>query len=138
MSQVIQQESIVFFQAVCHGVVLTFLYDLLRAVRGVFKHGMLALAAEDFFFWIAAAFLTFCFAFLRTDGIVRGYIAAGIILGAVFYHVTVSRYMIRIFSAVFYGIWRVFRKIRRILSGPVEKMVVFIRKKGYNKRTKEE
>lgn len=145
MSQVIRQETTVFFLAVFHGIGLIFVYDLLRAFRRVFRHGNAAVSVEDFLFWILAAFLTFCFAFLKTDGIIRGYAAVGILLGAVLYHVSVSRYIVSGVCVFFRGIRMLVRGIRKILSKPVEKIwrkwkkaVVFAGKKAYNEKNRRE
>ena len=139
MSQVIRQETAVFLLSVLHGIGWTFLYDLLRALRRVRVHGMLAVAAEDFLYWISAGFFTFCLAFFRTDGVIRGYVAAGIFLGLVFYHFTVSSFVVWIFSEIFRLIGHGFCLFLRILSKPVrifwlfwKKVIEFVGKKGYN------
>ena len=94
MSHVIQQETAVFLLSVVHGALLTLVYDFFRALRRVFCHSAAAVAAEDFIFWMAA-FLTFCLAFLKTDGVIRGYVAVGIVLGAVVYHVGPGKFVLR-------------------------------------------
>lgn len=90
MSQVIRQETVVFIQAILHGMKLTFLYDLIRIFRRIVRHSTLAVSAEDLLFWIVSGVLTFCFAFFRTNGVIRGYVAVGLILGVVFYHFSIS------------------------------------------------
>lgn len=157
MSEVIQKETLVFFLSVAHGIGLTVLYDLLRALRRVFRHGIAAVSAEDFLFWIMASFLTFCLVFSETDGVVRGYVAAGIAIGAVLYHQTFSNLVVcgcvRLLSVIkgIFGllyhivgvirtkIWRISGKVGRIVSIPVRKIwikrkkrIEIRRKKGYN------
>ena len=90
MSDVIHQETVVFLLSVLHGAGLTFGYDVLRSLRRAFRHSMAAVSVEDFLFWLSAGFLTFCLAFFRTDGVIRGYVAAGMAIGAVLYHYTLS------------------------------------------------
>lgn len=140
MSQVIQQELEVFLLSVLHGIVLIFVYDLLRAARRAFPHNLTAISVEDFLFWIMAGFLTFCLAFLKTDGVIRGYVAAGIVLGAVFYHASFSTFVVKYVSNLLYLFKRSVHLIWKILSVPVKKAwratkkgIVFIGKKGYNK-----
>lgn len=96
MSTVIRQEASVFLQAVLHGAFLTVCYDLLRILRRVIRHSPAVISAEDFLYWLSAGFFTFCFAFERTDGIVRGYTALGIVLGSVLYHEICSERLIKI------------------------------------------
>lgn len=143
MSQVIRQETAVFLISILHGIGLTFIYDVIRALRRTWDHGLAAVSAEDFLFWMAAGFLTFCLAFSRTDGVIRGYVAAGIFLGVILYHFTVSSLVVTVFSKIFQFVRGVFCLFLRILSGParffcsfLKKVIEFIGKKGYNKFNK--
>ncbi len=128
MSQVLRQETAVFLLSVLHGTGLSFFYDLIRCLRRTFRHGLLAVSAEDFLFWTAAGFLTFCLAFFRTDGVIRGYVAAGIAIGAVLYHFTLSRAAVEAFSLLFLEIRRVIRLILQIVSKPLKKTGIFLKK----------
>ena len=139
MSEVIHQETMVFLVSVCHGVLMTFLYDLLRAVRRAFSHNLIVISAEDFLFWMTAGFLTFCLAFLKTDGEIRGYVAAGIGLGAVFYHYSVSTVIVKILSEGLRLLKKLWKFICKWLIKPVRKTlsickkgIEFARKSGYN------
>ncbi len=140
MSEVIRQETVMFFLSVLHGACLTFCYDLLRAARRAFRHGIAAVSAEDFLFWTATGFLTFCLAFFRTDGVIRGYVAAGILIGAVLYHFSVSALVVRVFARLFLSVKRIFCAIMGVVSWPAKKICRFIKKiieiagkSGYNK-----
>ena len=139
MSEVIRQETIVFLLSVLHGVCLTLAYDLLRALRRAFAHGTAAVSAEDFLFWLAAGFLTFCLAFFYTDGVIRGYVAVGIGIGAVLYHFLFSERVVWLLSRLFLSLKWIFRMILRFLSLPLKKTCRFwqktieiVEKNGYN------
>lgn len=139
MSSVIRQETIVFALSVLHGFGLVFVYDLLRALRRAVPHGVFAVSAEDFLYWIAAGFLTFCLVFLHTDGVVRGYVAAGIGLGGILYHFTVSPLVLKLFSALFEAVRKAMGWLWRAVSAPagavckfLKKMIEFAGKKAYN------
>ncbi len=160
MSTVIQEETMIFLWSVLHGAAMTLLYDVLRALRRAFPHGLLAVSAEDFMYWLTAGFLTFCFAFQRTDGVVRAYVAVGIAIGAVLYHHSVSSGFVKALawlltqirrgcSCVFRRLSRIFRAIAKILAKPIakilakpvrkkriksQKTIEIHRKKGYNAR----
>lgn len=139
MSEVIRQETIVFLLSVLHGAFLTLCYDLILALRRAFAHRPAAVSAEDFLFWIAAGFLTFCFAFFRTEGVIRGYVAVGIAIGAVLYHFSVSSLVVLLFSRLFLLIKRICCMILRSLLLPLKKTCRFwqktieiVGKNGYN------
>lgn len=119
MSTVIGQETTVFFQAVLHGMFLTLFYDLFRILRRLIRHCPAAVSAEDLCYWLAAGCFTFCFAFEKTDGIVRGYTAFGIVLGSVLYHELCSD--------------RLIKTVVRIIRIPGKAIVALGRKKRYHK-----
>lgn len=141
MSGVIRQETAVFLASVLHGAALTLAYDVLRALRRAFSHNLFAVSLEDFLFWVAAGFLTFCLAFEETDGVIRAYVAAGILLGFLLYHFTFSH-------AVVSGLARVLRLLFWLVSIPLrilsffhrkirnflKKRIEIARKKVYNKK----
>lgn len=143
MSDVIHQETVVFLLSVLHGAALTLGYDVLRSLRRAFRHSIAAVSLEDFLFWLTAGFLTFCLAFFWTDGVIRGYVAAGIAIGAILYHFTISPLVVRVFSGILQGGKRVFLWVFHILSKPVrkfclllKKIIEFVGKRGYNKAKK--
>lgn len=140
MSGVIRQETMVFLLSVLHGVTLAFGYDLLRAARRAFPHGLVAVSAEDFLFWLVAGFLTFVLTFLKTDGVIRGYVVVGIGLGVVLYHDTVSALVVKGISGLLTLLKRIWGLVWSFLSKPFKKiwrkwkkMIVFAQKKAYNK-----
>lgn len=139
MSGVIRQETAVFFVSVFHGIFLTFFYDIFRSLRRAFAHNLIAISMEDFLYWIVAGFLTFCLAFLKTDGVIRGYVAVGIGLGAVFYHYSVSSVTIKILSEGLKLLKKLWKFLWKWLTKPVrktrdicKKTIEFARKSGYN------
>ena len=139
MSAVIHQETVVFLLSVLHGAALAFAYDVLRALRRAFRHAPFAVAAEDFLFWLMAGFLTFCLAFFRTDGVIRGYVAAGMALGAVLYRALLGAAVLWCLSGALCFLKRMFLLIWRFLSDSVKKIcrlpkkrIEFARKRGYN------
>lgn len=120
MSQVIRQETMVFFIAVGHGAMLALFYDFLRALQRIVPHGPAAVSAEDFLYWLAAGFLTFCLLFLETDGEIRAYVAVGIGLGAALYLLIFSRYVMAAMTAVFGTVRFLIRLIRRAVRKTVK------------------
>ena len=55
MSDVIRQETTVFFLAIALGAGLSFLYDFLRVLRRMIRHGAVATGIEDLLFWLFGA-----------------------------------------------------------------------------------
>lgn len=111
MSSVVRQETAVFLFSILHGAVLTILYDILRALRRSVRHSLAVLSLEDFFYWMLAGLLTFGLAFQEMDGVIRGYAAAGMLLGFLLYHFTLSSGFVTVLSTLFRGIARMLRRI---------------------------
>lgn len=129
MSEVIRKELLVFALSILHGMGLTFWYDLLRIFRNVVSHGALLLAAEDFLFWLLAAFSTFVFTFQETDGVLRSYVSVGILLGALLYYTAVSRRLVGVVSRVLLYVKKVLGKI----CGDWKKRIEICVKRAYNR-----
>ena len=91
ISPAIRQETVIFLLAALHGIFLALWYDVLRGLRSAVPHDGFAVSIEDFFYWIIAGFLTFLMAFSVSEGVLRGYAAAAMALGALLYLETVSR-----------------------------------------------
>ncbi|MCD7735393.1 MAG: spore cortex biosynthesis protein YabQ [Lachnospiraceae bacterium] len=139
MNSVIRQETAVFLISILHGAILTFLYDFLRALRRCFRHSLAVLSAEDFVFWLFIGFLTFSLTFRETDGVIRGYVAVGILLGFLLYHYTLSSLVVAVLSGIFqflrkvFGFpWRVLSAAVKIICEFIKKRIEFARKKAYN------
>ncbi|MCD7820307.1 MAG: spore cortex biosynthesis protein YabQ [Lachnospiraceae bacterium] len=129
MSSVIRQETAVFLISILHGAALTFLYDFLRALRRCISHGLAALSLEDFLFWLLAGFLTFYLTFRETDGIIRGYVAVGILLGFFLYHLLLSCTVVALLTGLFRLLGRIVGLPCRILSTAVKKTCIFCKKR---------
>lgn len=160
ISPAIRQETVTFLLAALHGIFLAVGYDVLRGLRKAVPHSGIAVSCEDFFYWIAAGFLTFLLAFSISDGVLRGYAAAAMALGALLYLETASRAVQKLFAGMFglfcflagsivrftsggkAAVKRVlFRRIRKKwnyfaakIRGKAQKRIEIKKKKRYNKK----
>lgn len=95
MSDMIRWELQYLAVVVTVGVLLAFVYDCLRIYRRVIKHGTVWIAFEDIVFWMCAGVVTFVVCFMEDAGNVRWFAIAGEILGAVMYHILISKYYVK-------------------------------------------
>lgn len=156
MSEVIQNETWFFLTSVATGVLLVFAYDLLRILRRVFKHGTILTGLEDFLYWCVTAFVIFCMIYEKNNGAIRGFAIAGILLGVILYHESVSGYIVKgvstalnfIFhwvSTAFSFIFRPISKLKKILRKNLVKTLksgkkagkIRLRRKKWGKISKE-
>lgn len=122
------------------GVLILVLYDGIRIFRRIVPHGVLAVALEDVLYWIGTALLIFQLLYRENDGAVRGYALFAVAVGMLFYHQTVSGWLVSHIAGVLnwcLGILlkpfrAVYRKIVQVL-----RMVIRFYKKKLKKQLKE-
>lgn len=89
----LETELLLFGRSVLLGVAMFVVYDLLRVLRRIFPRGIVWVSIEDFIYWVAAALYFFLQLCRENDGIIRGYILLGLILGAFGYDRFISRFL---------------------------------------------
>ena len=118
--QGIRVEGLSFLEALLTGMTVCCAYACLCLLRRAVRHTPAAIAAEDLLFWIFSAFWLLGYFYRENSGILRGYLFAGFLLGALACHFSVSRFFVR---------WgtEILRGCGKILSMPL---------KGIKKATK--
>ena len=91
----IAEQTLVFVQACAFGIFIGFVYDFFRSVRIITKAKFFLTAVFDTFFSVLLIISVFIFFINCTDGIIRFYIFAGIILGGCLYFLSVSSIYIK-------------------------------------------
>lgn len=138
VSETIGREAIFLGVAILVGVGLFFLYDLFRIFRRIVPHGNIWISVEDFLYWIICTGAVFVMLYQENDGMVRGFALGGVVVGMLLYYLLLSRLVIRvnvlilkkvlgvlgkIFGFLFGPIWRVIKKIGRIIRKELKKFV---------------
>ena len=100
ISQSIAREGMTLVLALFWGMVLAFEYDCIRVFRRIVRHKRVwTMSAEDIIFWINTGFMVFSIIYELNNGIIRGFVTAGFVAGAVIY-----RYSFGSKLPCFYGI----------------------------------
>lgn len=108
-----------FFVSVACGVLLLIAYDLLRIVRRILKQNGFLVAIEDLLFWIAGGVFFFHTIYTENYGIIRSFSIAGLILGMVLYHNTISGPFVDLTSGFINRVIRLLKKGILILFRPL-------------------
>ena len=87
-------EVFVLLMMVASGAILGVIYDIVRAVKSAMLCGTKARAVSDFLYWVFAALFIAYMLLVTNDGIIRAYEFCGIILGAILYFFTLSRWIL--------------------------------------------
>ena len=135
----LSHQSMVFLLFIALGMVFSAVYDVLRALRRVFKYKSWLVQAQDLVFWIIATLLVFYAILIINYGEVRAYIILGIILGTIIYFSAFSPFVLRVFVRLIKWIKKAvellikiilapFIFIYKLIAKPVKKILKFIKK----------
>jgi len=112
VSEAIFKEADILLKAFATGIILVFVYDLLRIIRRLIPHGVWLISVEDILFWTGSAIAIFAMLYRENDGYLRGFSIGGVIVGMLLYSALLSRYVVK--GSVF-----VLEKILYVLLRPL-------------------
>lgn len=123
VSETILKEADILWKAFATGVILVFVYDLIRIIRRLISHNNFWIAVEDFIFWLGSALVIFVMLFRENDGYLRGFSIGGVIIGMMLYFFLLSRFVVKgmvfILERVLYVLLRPLACVMKLLKGPV-------------------
>ncbi len=105
------------------GILMGILFDLYRAFRRVSKPKKILSFIEDLLFWIIIISLFFALLVTTTDGIPRGFVYLGCLLGLGFYIFLLSKLTLPFFVFIFKLIKKSISEIIRIIIYPINQLI---------------
>lgn len=93
-------ENTFMLHALCTGIFITFIYDILRVLRRVVPHSGWAVSLEDLFFWLYCAVKVFLLMYHESNGTLRWFAVLGALAGMLLYIKTVSPVLVKYASMV--------------------------------------
>lgn len=122
------QELTFFTHSVLMGLVITFVYDWIRVLRRLYKHGTVLMSIEDLLFWFACGIGVFYMLYRENDGTLRWFAVLGAAIGMFFYKMIVRDMFINVMSTCLHKImWFVFRVIQIVLK-PLKCLFLAVRR----------
>ena len=121
-------QAYLFLMFIINGILLGIIFDIFRVLRKSFKTSDIITYIEDIIFWIISGIITLYFIFYLNNGEVRLYIFIGIILGSLFYMLTISKYFVKISVCIVLAIKTIIDKIWTIVNFPFKILFKIIRK----------
>lgn len=111
------QELTFFAHSVLMGLVITFVYDWIRVLRRLFRHGTVLTSLEDLFFWLVCGLAVFYMLYRENNGTLRWFAVAGATIGMFFYKIVVRDSFTNIMSTFLYKImWFILRVLQFVLK----------------------
>lgn len=123
ISAAIGRELGILGTSVLLGAVLFFCYDVLRIFRRIVPHGTVWISFEDMIYWIGVTGAVFFMLYQTDDGMIRGFSLGGIAVGAGLYFLLLSRYLVRFFTFLLKKIFHYMGIVFRFLFGPVFRII---------------
>lgn len=127
MSEEIWREVIFMGQFLALGVAITFLYDILRILRRVIRHGNLLLSFEDLLFWTGCAVSIFYLLYRENNGTLRWFAILGAMVGMLIYKATISRCFVRYTVLGLLKVKKLFAPLRKTGRFFKKKLTAFLK-----------
>lgn len=129
----VMEDLISFGITILIGGLMGTLFDLYRAFRRVTKPKKILSFIEDLLFWIIIIGIFFGLLVATTDGIPRGYVYLGCLLGLGFYMLLLSKLFLPFFIFIFKLIIGAINEIIKLIIYPIHQI---IKKNRINKLVK--
>ncbi len=114
----VSQQTITFLQSLLLGASLGILYDVFRILRLMIPSGKVISFLEDILYFTLCGVITFAFLLAVNNGIIRAYLLAGEVLGAVAYYLTVGKLVYKIADKIISLIRKALHMLYRIFLSP--------------------
>ena len=122
----LKEQLYAFLISMVCGVLSAIVYDVFRAKRRALRTKSLIVGIEDLLFWIAAAIAIFLTILYANNGLTRGFVFLGIVLGAVLYGVFLSKAVLLLMYRLFKMIACVIKLAFKILFWPVKQICIIL------------
>lgn len=130
--ELIKSQELYFLASLLWGILLFFLYDLLRIFRKFIPHAIIFLALEDLLFWLIGSLFVFQMIFERNNGILRVFFIFAFLFGMYVYHSLVKdhfvnvtvRFITFLFSPIAFVIKKVKRLVKYILKKAKKSLII--------------
>lgn len=116
----ISNQASLFLIFTIEGIIIGLIFDIFRILRKSFKTNDIVTYVEDILFWLITGFLILYSIFIFNYGEIRFFMFVGIFLGAMFYMLLISRYVIKISVSVIDFLKRTIIFILKIVRFPFE------------------
>ena len=126
----INNQLYLFFIYILSGIAISILFDVFRVLRKSIKTSNLFTYIEDVIFWLIVGIFLIWEIFTISYGELRGYIFIGLIVGIIFYLLTLSKFFIKInfklICIIKTFLRKVFNYIKKVISflNPILKIII--------------
>ena len=109
-----------FLIFILNGIIIAFIFDLFRISRKTFKTPDWITYVEDILFWLISCIILAYSIYTYNNGEIRFYMFIGLIIGGLTYIITLSKYIIKIFSTIINKIKNIIQLLVNFLLFPLK------------------
>lgn len=130
----IAEQTQIFIIFVIVGIIISFLFDIFRIFRKVYKFSNMLIYMQDILFWLLTGIIILQAIFKFNSGDIRIFLFLGIFVGVFIYISLFSIYVIKIGSFILKLINTLIRKLINVFKAPICKILNFMIKYYRNLR----
>lgn len=127
------EPTFLFLKSILLGAVLSLYYDIFYALRIIFPGKWQVHIPLDILYFLLSGAVIFHYVLYENMGQIRSFILLGLLLGWVLWHLTLSRLLVGIFTAILHFIKRL---IRKLIAPPVNAINKLFKKAGESTKKK--
>ena len=116
----VTSQASLFFIFTIIGVAIAIIFDIFRIMRKSFKTSDIVTYIEDILFWLITGFIILYAIFKFNNGEIRFFMFVGMILGATFYMLLISRYIVKFSVKIILTIKKIINTILQIIIKPLK------------------
>ena len=128
MDNLATSQAYIFLIFIINGILISFIFDLFRISRKTFKTPDWLTYVEDISFWLISCIILAYSIYTYNNGEIRLYMFIGLLIGAIIYIITISKYVIKVFVAVIDKIKHILQIIAKCVMFPVKLILKWGRK----------
>ena len=128
MNNLAISQAHVFLIFIINGIIIAFIFDIFRIFRKSFKTPDWVTYIEDIIFWFITCVLLAYSIYTYNNGEIRLFIFIGLIIGAILYILTISKYIIKFSVKIIRFLKIIFYKKIYYITYPIKIILKIVRK----------
>lgn len=128
MESLATSQAHVFLIFVLNGIIIAFVFDIFRICRKSFQTPDWVTYLEDILFWFITCVLLAYSIYTFNNGEIRLYMIFGIIIGAILYILTISKYIIKFSVKIIMFFKKIIDKILHFILYPIKIVLKTLKK----------
>lgn len=123
MDNLATSQAYIFFIFIINGILIAFIFDLFRISRKTLKTPDWLTYMEDISFWLISCIILAYSIYTYNNGEIRFYMFIGLLIGAIIYIITISKYIIKIFMNIINKIKHILQLLTKCIIYPLKVMI---------------